>query len=268
MDADVRGYVVMDLETDGLFKGGECPRITCGCTLRMTRDGPWFVRDNPIAWAPSDLANPVFVDAALAAQLVTYLADQTDAGFVTVGWNAVSFDLRVLHATLADDPETLARLERVVARSIDPMLCLFMSKGYPVSLDAVARGFGLPTKTGSGEDAIDMWLNQGKQGREAVIEYCKNDVLVTSNVLEAISGSKMVKWISKKDATMIWKPTARLLLMHTEITAMLPQPDNGWMDKPILKSEFVGWLEAGYPTLAKADPVDRKRKRQSHKSKR
>jgi len=261
MDPIVRGYVVMDLETDGLFKGSECPRITCGCTMRVALDGPWFFRDEAIAWAPSDLADVVFVDSARAAELVDYLADQTEVGFVTVGWNAVSFDFRVLHSALRENPRALGRLEKVVALSIDPMLCVFMSKGYPVGVDAVARGFKLKGKSGKGKDAIAMWLEGGEEGRKAVVEYCKNDVLVTSNVLEAISGSKMVKWISKKDATMIWNPAEHRLLMRTELVAGLPQPDNSWMDNPIPKSEFLGWLDAGYPSLARQDRAPRKRKR-------
>ena len=59
--------------------------------------------------------------------------------------------------------------------------------GY--SLDAIAQANNLGAKTGHGAEAPKLW----KQGKyQEVIDYCKNDVLITRRLLDLLESDRVI----------------------------------------------------------------------------
>ena len=108
------------------------------------------------------------------------------------------------------------------------------------SLEAAAEGSGTSGKTEgmSGELAPEMW---GKGRREEVIRYCGQDAYATWELAHRTGGAGALRWVSRRGRTM------RLELpdgwLDVQAAGRLELPDTGWMDDPIPREQFSGWLE-------------------------
>lgn len=258
MDTYVRGYVIMDLETTNLFVDGVVPDILCGCTRRLV--GPDLATaevDESLAWHTDKLDDPdAFAPLSKIIEMVNYLADNDENGFLMTGWNSIGFDSRVIYETLAlypEDPDAqhaIARFEKVVSRQVDPMFCFYVYKGYPVGLQATANGFGVGGKTMDGKQAVKMWKAGDPADRQKVIDYCHNDCIVTHSVMSCMHQQNIFKWISKRMEDVSYRPNpiGNLTLPFNYIIAVNPISSMNEKRK-IPKCNFVGWIQRAYPDI-------------------
>ncbi len=92
-----------------------------------------------------------------AQALLDYLDQTEQAGHMLVAWNELSFDLKWIGHVAGDTPKAA----RIARRMCDPMFQFFMTKGFPVSLESVARGMGLTCrKLMDSADAPVQWRRQ------------------------------------------------------------------------------------------------------------
>jgi len=98
-----------------------------------------------------------------------------------ISFNGHRFDDPLLEANGAGYP---------AEKSLDLAALIWRAAGIPVgehpkglSLDAICRANNLPTKTGNGADAPQLWQD-GKIGK--VIDYCLGDVLCTLALFQLI----------------------------------------------------------------------------------
>ncbi len=98
----------------------------------------------------------------------------------TVGFNSIGFDdclLRANNLIIKTDYDLLLEIRMAAFGSY---AWQDQPKGYSYSLDSIARANGL-AKTGKGDLAPVLWQRGEKQ---AVIDYCLNDVRITRALLE------------------------------------------------------------------------------------
>jgi hypothetical protein len=168
-----------------------------------------------------------------ATELLNYLDERQRAGDMLCAWNGLGFDFKWLgHA--ARNPE----LAGVVAlRSFDPMFQFFNQRGFPVGLAKVAEAMGIvQTKLMSGADAPRRWA---AGDHEAVIEYVKGDVQMTTKVVRAIKDLGRVSWVTQRGT-----PCHETLPVLKPAIAVLddPLPDQSWMSDPIPRTKFHSWI--------------------------
>jgi len=173
------------------------------------------------------------LDRALARSVLEQLREWQRGGKRIVAWNGLSFDIRWMGEAAGD-----LALAREIARSlVDPMFQFFCLRGFPVGLQAVATGLGLPLKKlMDGKDAPAEW-NRGSRAR--VIEYVQEDCRITSLVCKAIEERRTIIWRTSKGSLSEQRMPK---LLSVEQCLALPEPDTSWMDAPIPRAKFAGWL--------------------------
>ncbi len=257
------GWIVWDAETTGLFEADSpAPRILCVCTQRLRRISLGNYEHQEVRrWHSADLASAKTMSNAEVKELVEFLAQENRNGYVPIGWNTLGYDLRVLHCAFADEADdgTLTKEERLAAQSTvleladshtDPMFCFFMAKGFPVKLGAVAKAFRLGGKSGDGAEAVRRWNEGDASDREWVVDYCAQDVAVTSAVIAEVEKAGSVRWITQKGTMSSWVPVDPMApLMSVSEASKLPPPENSWMKRggpndtvPCLAG-FRGWVD-------------------------
>jgi hypothetical protein len=173
---------------------------------------------------------------ALAIDLMSYAC----AGFKVVGINSAGFDLRVM-AEECRDTDIYRNLRGLALDHYDPCFQMFCQRGFPVGLNALAKGFGLGSKTEGmdGSKAASDWLGT-REDQERVLAYCEQDARLTLDVALNIESASQIRWISKKGKDN-WEPVERLLTVRECL--QLPLPDTSWMDNPWSREKFAGWLD-------------------------
>jgi hypothetical protein len=170
-----------------------------------------------------------------AHELLAYLDEQQQAGLKVCAWNGLGFDLRWIgHA--AGDMELAAR---VALASYDPMFQFFNQRGFPVGLAKVGAAMGIEqAKLMNGADAPIRW----REGRyQEVMDYVLGDSQITNKIVAEIIRRKEISWITAKGVARS-EPMPRLKSV-AEVLAD-PEPDQSWMDKPLLRSKFFAWIPA------------------------
>lgn len=99
-----------------------------------------------------------------------------DRASLIVAYNGVGFDMPVLRKYYASS----ARFMRHMQKLHDPFDRIRSNTGLWVGLDAVLSRNGLPTKTGSGIDAVRLW-EEGR--RDELAGYCANDVTALTGLV-------------------------------------------------------------------------------------
>lgn len=154
-------------------------------------------------------------------------------GQMLCAWNGAGFDLQWLGFAAQDQ-----RLPSQIALDLfDPMFQFFNLTGYPVGLDAVAKGMGLPeTKMLGSEDAPRLWC----EGRhDEAIEYVSSDARITNAIVERICPTGEISWFTRRGT----HRTERLgSLKRVREVLLDPEPDQSWMEDPLPRSKFVGWI--------------------------
>ena len=186
--------------------------------------------DNAIVWS----GYPELGNKGLN-RVVTGLYDIAKGGYTLVGFNSLGFDFRLL-AIESDDADIC---EGLASDHIDMFFHLFCMLGYAPGLDTLCVGMGTPRKTKGvdGAKAPELWA---KGERQAVIDYCVQDVRATLALLLATEDRGGVQWTSKSGKT-VTCDFDRWLTVTQALS--LPEPDNSWMKEPWKRDKFTGWME-------------------------
>ena len=170
-----------------------------------------------------------------ALNLLTDLAELAESHTI-VTWNGIGFDFPLLGLESGD----MDRARDLALNHIDMMFVIFMAKGWPIGLNTLAMGMGVrgkPTDT-SGHHAPNLWA-QGKFNQ--VTKYCANDARITLDLALSGEDEQELHWQSQNgnqqglDLEYGW-----MTVREAMATQM---PDNSWMDNPIPKEAFTGWLQ-------------------------
>lgn len=202
--------------------------ISCAATLLS--DEP-----TPRLWHAADKSRPM--DQQEVAALVEYMAALVENPFdayAIVTWNGLSFDFDVL----AEESGMRAQCADLALNHIDMMFHFFCLKGFPLGLDACAKGCGLAGKTEgmSGAKAPELW-QAGEYDK--VLEYVGQDVITTLHVAQTVARQKGFDWRAKSGRM----NSIRLKQWLTVSEALaLPEPDTSWMSQPWPRSKFTEWL--------------------------
>ena len=157
--------------------------------------------------------------------------------YMVVTWNGLQFDF--LNMALSD-PDNANVYTFLAMNHIDPMFYILCHKGWPVGLDTIARGLGLPGKMTdgvSGKDAPKMWMEGTPEDRLKVLEYVGQDAITTLDIVEVATRTKMLRWKSKsgRSQSLPFEPlTIRECLE-------IPIPDTSWMTDPLTRESFYDW---------------------------
>lgn len=227
-------------------------------TAKITSDDEDFMSQRPfgiscyaIAW-PTDkygvqtkVSHGVKADGTPSAQmsrqeciaLVNGLISAAAKGYVILAHNGVSFDLSVL----AEESGLYKECAELAMNSVDPCLQIHCMKGYPLGLDAIARGMKLAGKPEgmNGSMAPKMWADGNY---EEVLAYVTQDVRVALDVVLAVEKRGGLSWITKT-GKLSSLPIRRWLTASEALK--LPEPDTSWMDSARPRSHFTAWMDLG-----------------------
>lgn len=230
-----RKYLAWDIEISRVLPEGETDwqahmplGISCMATYMQDESGPavWFGLDEGTA--------PQAMSVAELRRFIAFLQAAVKDGYTIVTWNGLSFDWH----QLAFESGLHEACCELAANHCDPMFQIFCHRGYPVGLDAIAKGLGLPGKMEgvSGEKAPILW-QQGEY--DTVLKYVAQDVISTMEVVLEIAKRGHLAWIAKS-GRLNTLPVPKLLTVRECLE--LPEPDTSWMTSPIPRSRFIDWM--------------------------
>lgn len=232
----------MDLETSRPFPTGDDWRqhrpLGIACAAIAGPEGTQI-------WAGEDedggMADQMSQDEA--AELVEEIARIMVEGHTIFTWNGLGFDWQVL----AEESGMRTVCEELARQHVDMMFHLFCVKGYPLALETAAEGMGAGSKTEGmdGSMAPRMW-QRGE--REAVANYCRDDAELTRAV--AAAATRELRWTSRSGRPNNLRLTDGWLTV--EKAMRLREPDTSWMDDPISRNMFQGWLIGQEPPVRKS----------------
>lgn len=167
--------------------------------------------------------------------IVETLQHFVNLGHTILTHNGCSFDFDVL----AEESGLHAECRELAMNSVDTCFLVHCLKGFPVGLEAIARGMKLQGKTDgmNGALAPQMWA-EGKYAE--VLEYVQQDVRATLNVAIEIESIGGLYWIAKSGRRN-WLHLPKLLTVREAMR--LPEPDIRWMTEPIPRAKFTAWME-------------------------
>ena len=170
----------------------------------------------------------------------THMRELTYEDYKIVSWNGLQFDFLVM---ALDDPGNDVAYAKFAMDHIDPMFEIFCRKGWPVGLNAVAKGMRLPGKTEgvSGADAPAMWMEGTLEDRQKVLEYVGQDAKTTLDIVEVGTRIEKLNWQSKSGK---WQSIPYKTPLTTSGCLKLPQVDTSWMTDPMTRMSFYDWTES------------------------
>ena len=238
-----RPYFSFDLETavntpeEEPLSQANAPPITCAAACVEGRDEPiiWYAGKHTGTPAP---AMSKAESAAMLLDLYRLCQDQT-----MLTWNGLQFDLPVTGYNSGDTD--LSR--KLALHHVDLLFHIFVQKGWPIGLQTLAEGLGLPGKDPdiTGADAPELW-RQGQHQR--VIDYCAQDARTTLQVALTAESLPELSWFSRSgrsqrlDFSQGWLTVAQAM--------EVPETDNSWMNDPIPRVRFTSWLDPDIPLMA------------------
>lgn len=161
-----------------------------------------------------------------------YLKAKADSGARLFGWNSTGYDWRVLASVTGRIDEC----RDLCLASYDPCFQANCTQGFPVGLDSVAKGMGLPEKEMEGASAPILWPTDEW---EKVVEYGKNDALRLKEVALGVMRKGGLKWVTKKGGLM-YLPMPKFLTV--EQCLEIPFRPPRWITKPIVPIESAAWM--------------------------
>lgn len=166
--------------------------------------------------------------------VVWRLHKAVERGYTILTHNGVGFDFDIL----AEESGMHSLCAHLALHSVDTCFLVHCLKGFPVGLDAIAKGMGLPGKPEgmSGALAPQMWA-EGKH--QAVLDYVAQDVRSTLEVALEIEKRQGLAWIARSGKRN-HLPMPQLLTVEEALR--LPEPDTSWMSDPMPRSRFTGWM--------------------------
>jgi hypothetical protein len=170
-----------------------------------------------------------------AQDLVHDLVRFVEDGYTLLTWNGLGFDFNVL----AEESGLQSECEHLALAHVDMMFHVLCSRGFPLALDKVAQGMGLPGKPlgMSGSKAPALWAS-GHQ--RSVLDYVLGDCRATIAIAHAAEERRGIEWITMKGgrATMAL-PQGWL---SVDQAMALPLPDTSWMQTPLSRESFTSWI--------------------------
>jgi hypothetical protein len=233
-------FVYFDIETDK--PAGEAG-ISPTCAATLTGRGELRTWHGPAAG--DGLPYPRTMPEPVVSKLVRYLYELDRTGWTVVGWNSLRFDFRVLAMTLSD-PLERGMAKRLAMGHVDPCFASVCRKGFPVSLAAAAAAQNLQGKL-SGIDgmlAIQMWTLGTRDDQETVLDYVRQDVKATMNVVEGMRRTGVFGWVTRAGRYKSWRlPNGTV--PDVESCLRMKEVDVSWMSDPTQwsRDKFTAWLE-------------------------
>jgi len=172
---------------------------------------------------------------AEAQRLVHDLARFVEDGYTLLTWNGLGFDFNVL----AEESGLQVECECLALAHVDMMFHVVCSRGFPLALDKVAQGMGLPGKPPgmSGSKAPALWAS-GHQPE--VLDYVVGDCRTTVAVARAAEERGGIEWVTAKGSR------AAMALPNGWLAAdqamKLTLPDTSWMRTPLTRESFTDWI--------------------------
>lgn len=224
--------------------------ITCAATLRSGDIGPTI-------WIGSS-ADKDQMNVIDLLNMIDYIKEQREYGFMPLTWNGLGFDF----AVLAEESNDYISCADLAYNHIDMMYHFLKIKGFPLGLETAAVGLGVAGKTEgmSGNLAPPMWANNterllelerpelaemsaGKK-RKLIVEYVAQDVKTTLLVAESVDKQEQLPWISRKGrANAAQFPNGWLTVKQAR---KLRSPKTSWMTDPLDPETLIAWvIEAG-----------------------
>lgn len=234
-------YLAFDIETARLTPEGE----------EWTDHRPLGISCYALAWRSSDQIQTTVgygkqhnadnigapqpqMTQAECRTLVEELQQWVKAGYTLLTWNGVGFDFDIL----AEESGMHAACAELSLAHIDMMFHFFCLQGYPLGLDAAAKGMGLSGKPEGmdGSQAPILWQS-GEYDK--VLAYVAQDVITTLEVCEAVIQRSQIRW-----RTRAGKPNRVTIgnWLTVSEAAKLPLPDNSWIRRPLTRERFTGWM--------------------------
>lgn len=231
-----RKYIAFDIET-----AKELPEqtrnllehrplgIACAATISSDAEPRfWFGKDADGKPTPQMSREDLAV-------LIGFLGQSVQEGYSIVTWNGLGFDFDVL----AEESGMPQECQQLARGHVDMMFHVFCDRGFPVGLDSATKGMNLTgkSKSLSGHLAPQYW----REGRsDEVLSYVAQDVRCTLELALACEQAREFRWITRKGKTS--KMPLKTGWLTVEEALRLSEPDVSWMDKPMSRSRFTGWL--------------------------
>jgi len=185
-------------------------------------------------------------------ELAEYLLEMYTSGYTILTWNGLEFDFDILAEECQD--ETLGEdLAKLALNHIDIFFTVFSETGSLVSLDAAAKGMGLPGKAYGirGEDAPRLW-RQSREMQEKVLQYNAQDVQITIDLHDVICEKGYLQWVTSGGRLRQWRLTKNNI-PTVVVTLTGPEPDTSWMSEPLTRLEFCEWTRKLLPETSLPD---------------
>ena len=172
---------------------------------------------------------------AEAQELVHDLALLVEEGYTLLTWNGLGFDFNIL----AEESGLHIECERLALAHVDMMFHVVCTKGFPLALDKVAQGMGLPGKPSgmSGSKAPALWAS-GRQ--QEVLDYVVGDCRTTLAVARAAEERGGIEWVTMKGSRATMALPDGWLAADQAMTLRLP--DTSWMRTPLTRESFTAWI--------------------------
>lgn len=235
----MRKYLAFDIEIakpipDGCtdWKALRPLGISCAATWASDEDEPkvWHGIDHIESMSPSD-----------AFDLVGYMAFMRASGYTILTHNGTSFDFDIL----AEESGMFAECRELALNAVDTMFQFVCLKGFPVSLNAVAKGMGLEGKTAgmNGAMAPQLWATGNYQ---QVLDYVAQDVRTTLDVAIECEALGSLWWVTKAGAMQHILPHKgkEWQWLTVKECLELPLPDVAWMRNPMQRTDMVAWMQS------------------------
>lgn len=231
-------YVAFDIETAAVvpegadWRDGRPLGITCAALAWLGPDGN--IRTEARHGCNTDGSPAACLLEDECADIVHALQKAVAQGYTLLTWNGLGFDFDIL----AEESGLHSECAALALHHVDMMYQVLCIKGYPLSLNAAAKGMGLAGKSEGvdGAQAPLMWA----EGRHAeVLEYVQQDVRTTLEVALAVEKRHGLRWIAKSGRTNVLMIPQWLTVAEAQL---LPLPDTSWMSAPWPRAKFTAWM--------------------------
>lgn len=145
--------------------------------------------------------------------------------YTILTWNGLHFDFDVLSE---ESQHQQGYCKELALSHVDMMFHFHCSKGFPLGLNAAAKGMGLPGKPEgmTGAIAPQLWANREYH---RVLDYVSWDVKNTLMLAEVVDNVGHLNWTARSGWPNSWN-CQRWLTVKEALA--LPEPDTSWMSNP------------------------------------